>query len=40
MDYKIQSRCEKFIENRDIIKKCFKWESSYMYPPLRANLHV
>ncbi len=32
MDYKIQSRCEKFIENRDIIKKCFKWESSYMYP--------
>jgi len=28
----IKIRCDKFIENRDIIKKGFKWESTYMYP--------
>ena len=32
MTNETQKRCERFIENRDIIKEGFVWESSYLYP--------
>lgn len=28
----LQKRCDLFINNRDIIKSAFKWESAYIYP--------
>lgn len=28
----LAAQCSRFIENRDIVKSTFKWDSSYMYP--------
>lgn len=28
--------CSKFIENRDVVKSTFFWESNYMYPVCAA----
>ncbi len=33
----LQTLCNQFIEDRDILRNTFKWESSYMYP-VCANL--
>lgn len=33
----LQTLCEQFIENRDTVKRAFKWESDYVHP-LCANL--
>lgn len=32
----LASLCDRFIENRDIIKSTFKWESTYFYPVCAA----
>lgn len=28
----LAAQCSRFVENRDIVKNTFKWDSSYMYP--------
>lgn len=35
----LQKRVELFVENRDIVKKLFAWESTYVYP-LCANIYA
>ena len=35
----LQKRCQLFIENRDIVKYAFGWESAYIYP-LCASLYT
>ena len=32
MREELRKRCELFVENRDIIKSAFAWESAYVYP--------
>lgn len=32
MNTELQESCKLFVENRDLIQKAFKWESSYMMP--------
>ena len=32
MREELRRRCELFVENRDIIKSAFSWESAYVYP--------
>ena len=32
MREELRKRCELFVENRDIIKSVFAWESAYVYP--------
>ena len=36
MDQKLNSLCDLFIRNRDIIKSEFFWENSYIYPVCAA----
>ena len=32
MKESLRARCELFIENRDVIRESFTWQSSYLYP--------
>ncbi len=36
MEQSLKTRCEKFIQNRDVIKSTFIWESTYVYPVCAA----
>lgn len=37
MDSVLSALCEKFIQNRDIIKSTFRWESAFFYPIAAAT---